>query len=67
LPIDYGVWTEKAEKILTNMITTFRSPEGKATFELWLTGTASPIAKKSVEALGIGLTEYADKKLDFVD
>lgn len=67
LPIDYGVWTEKAEKILANMITTYKSPEGKARFELWLTGTASPIAKKSVETLGIGLTENADKKLEFVD
>jgi hypothetical protein len=67
LPIDYGVWTEKAEKILSNMITTYKSPAGKARFELWLTGTASPIAKKGVEALGIGLTEYADKKLEFVD
>jgi len=67
LPIDYGVWTEKAEKILTNMITTYKSPAGKAQFELWLTGIASPLAKKGVEALGIGLTEYADKKLEFVD
>ena len=66
-PIDYGVWTERAEKILTHMITTYKSPAGKAQFELWLTGTASPLAKKSVEALGIGLTEYADKKLEFVD
>jgi len=49
------------------MITTYQSPAGKAQFELWMTGTASPLAKKGVEALGIGLTEYADKKLEFVD
>ncbi|HXX53843.1 MAG TPA: hypothetical protein VEI28_04660 [Thermodesulfovibrionales bacterium] len=67
LPIDYGVWTEKAEKILTNMITTYKSPAAKAHFELWLTGTASPIAKKSAETLGITLTDYADTKMDFVD
>lgn len=67
LPIDYGVWTEKAEKILTNMVTTYKAPADKPQFELWLTGTASPIAKKGVQSLGITLTEYADKKLEFVD
>jgi hypothetical protein len=67
LPIDYGVWTEKAEKILTNMIATYKAPTAKPRVELWLTGTASPIAKKSVEALGLTLMEYSDRKLDFVD
>ena len=67
LPIDHGVWTEKAEKILTNMIATFKAPAGKAQFERWLTGTASTIAKKGVESLGLTLTEYRDKKLEFVD
>jgi hypothetical protein len=65
-PIDYGVWTESAEKILGNMVSSVSLAEG-GHFEIWVTGTFSPLARKNIEALGITVVERVDKKIDFVD
>jgi hypothetical protein len=66
LPIDYGIWTESADKILRNMVASAPLAEG-GHFDLWVTGTFSPLAGKSLEALGIKAVEHADEKLDFMD
>jgi hypothetical protein len=67
LPLDYGVWTERADKILNNITKTYNAPKGKAYFELWVTGTVSPLAKQSLEKVGIKVTENIVEKIDFMD
>jgi hypothetical protein len=67
LPIDYGIWTESAEKILGNMVSASASSADGKSFELWVTGTISPLARKNLEALGIKVMERVDNKIQFVD
>ncbi len=67
LPLDYGVWTERAEKILTNMANTTRPPEEKTRLELWVAGKMSPLARKKLEAFGVNVIENASEKVGFMD
>jgi hypothetical protein len=67
LSIDYGIWTESAEKILGNMVSASASSADEKIFELWVTGTISPLARKNLEALGIKAMERVDSKVQFVD
>jgi hypothetical protein len=67
LPLDYGVWTERADKILNNIIKSYNAPKGKVYFELWVTGAVSPLAKQSLEKIGIKITEHIVEKIDFMD
>ena len=66
-PLDYGVWTERAEKILENMVSASVSSTDKKRFELWVIGTVSPLARRNLESLGITVIDHVDKKIDFMD
>jgi len=67
-PLDYGIWTEKYEQLITNLIETYKkeiSPDVK--FDLWVTGTVSPLARKNLEELGVQVAEKVYERIDFVD
>src|SRR5208283_5078634 len=61
-PLDYGVWTESIDTILKNILATFKSPAEKTQFELWVSGTMSPLMKKNLDLLGIKVTEKVSEK-----
>lgn len=65
-PLDYGVWTERTETILKNIVSSAPS-SGERHFEVWVTGMFSPLARKNMEDMGIKVAEQAGKKMEFID
>jgi len=67
-PLDYGVWTVRAEKVvkttLANYKTSGRTP---AKFELWVTGAVSPLARTQLDAQGIKVVEHVDRRIGMMD
>lgn len=67
-PLDYGIWTENFEKLSTNLIETYKQEIGPdVKFDLWVTGTISPLARMNLEELGIQVSEKIYERTDFVD
>ena len=67
-PLDYGIWTEKFEKLITNLVNTYKKDEGSdVKFDLWVTGTVSPLARENLEKLGIQVAEKVYKRIEFID
>jgi hypothetical protein len=68
-PLDHGVWTEQADFVIRNGLIRYRESKGVsgAKFEMWVTGTLSPLAKKRLEGLGVKPVEDVDKRIEFVD
>jgi len=66
-PLDHGVWTERADRILNNIVTSYNKSSGKKNkYELWVAGTVSQIAQKELKKLGIKITKNVDKKIEFM-
>ena len=68
-PVDHFFWTEQADEFVRNSIRTHKS-SGKqwpAGLDLWVTGIVSPLARKTLEELGIKVTERVDQKIEFVE
>jgi hypothetical protein len=67
-PLDYGIWTENIEKLFTNLIETYKKEIGPdVKFDLWVTGTMSPLARKNLESRGVEVAEKVYERTDFVD
>ena len=69
-PVDHFFWTEQADEFVRNSIRTQKSsgkPWPTGGVDLWVTGTASPLAKKNLEELGIKVTERVDQKIEFAE
>ena len=67
-PLDYGVWTVRAERVVKNTLAGYKTPGRKpARFELWVTGTVSPLARKQLEAQGIKVVEHVDRRIGLMD
>ena len=69
LPLDHGVWTQRADVVIRSALARYKEAKGNspATFELWVTGTLSPLAKRSLQALGINPVENVDERIEFVN
>ena len=67
LPIDRGIWTERAAQRVPDAIAAFKSvsPESRK-FEVWLTGTASKRVKEEMERRGAKVMENVGKRIEFV-
>jgi hypothetical protein len=67
-PLDYGVWTVRAEKVVKNTLASYkktsRTPAG---FELWVTGAVSPLARRQLEAQGVKVVERLSRRLGMMD
>ena len=61
-PMDYGVWTEIADKATGEVKKSYKADGGKGNMELWVTGTLSPTAKTQLTARGIEPVEKVRKK-----
>ncbi len=67
-PLDYGVWTIKAERVVKNTLAGYQKPgQAPPRFELWVTGAVSPLARRQLEAQGIKVTEHVDRRIGMMD
>jgi len=67
-PLDYGVWTVRAERVVKNTLAGYKSTSGTpAGFELWVTGQVSPLARQKLEAQGIKVVENVDRRIGMMD
>ena len=67
-PLDYGVWTVRAERVVKNTLAGYKTPgRTPAKFELWVTGTVSPLARRQLEAQGIKVVEHVDRRIGMMD
>jgi hypothetical protein len=66
-PLDHGVWTQRADRILTNLVSSYKGSGGSGKLKLWVTGTLSPLARQQLRLIGIRVKEKVDEQIDFVD
>jgi hypothetical protein len=67
-PLDYGVWTVRAERVVKKTLAGYKTPgRNPARFELWVTGTVSPLARRQLEAQGIKVVENVDRRIGLMD
>ncbi len=66
-PLDHGVWSERAEQVIDYLRANYRSPGFNGKFELWVTGTVSPLLRRQLERRGFEVVEDVDKRIDFMD
>jgi hypothetical protein len=67
-PLDHGVWTQRADRIINNIVSDVNKTSGiKNRFELWVTGTVSPMIVKQLKPLGINVTQNVDERIEFMD
>ncbi len=63
-PLDYGVWTVKAERVVKNTLASYKkSSRNPAKFEFWVTGTVSPLARRQLEGQGVKVVEHVDRRI----
>jgi hypothetical protein len=68
-PLDHGVWSAQADRAIKHAISGYRAMASGASgkFELWVTGTVTPMAKRQVKLHGIEVVENVDKRIEFMD
>ncbi len=67
-PLDYGVWTLRAEKVVKNTLAGSRKSAGKpANFAFRVTGAVSPLARRQLEARGVKVVEHVSRRLGMTD
>jgi len=52
-PLDHGVWTKRADRILRNFVSSYKHAGGTGRLSLWVTGTLSPLARQELRKIGI--------------
>lgn len=65
--LDHGVWTANADHLSQYLKTSYKAPGFAGRFELWVTGTVSPLARRELQARGFTVVEQAGARLDIVD
>jgi hypothetical protein len=66
-PADYGLWTERLDHTLTPLVRDHQSSDPNTKFELWVTGTLSPLALEELKELGILVIENVVQKIEFMN
>jgi hypothetical protein len=66
-PWDDGIWTRRANENSSRILATYKGSKGAGAFELWVTGTLSPLARQQFTARGVKVVEHVDARIDFVD
>jgi hypothetical protein len=66
-PLDFGVWTTKADENSSRLLASDKGSKGRRTYELWVTGTLSPMARQQLTQRGVKVVENVDGRIDFVD
>jgi hypothetical protein len=66
-PLDHGVWSERGSQVMKALMEKYKAKGFTGGFDLWVTGTLSPIARERLTALGYRVTENVDEKIGFLD
>lgn len=66
-PLDHGVWSKRPNRIFREVVFSPSTSGLKGKMELWVTGTVSPLVKKQLGQLGIGVVENVDERIEFMD
>ena len=68
-PLDYGFWTERADRLVPKLINDYRasSPRKPNKIEVWVTGRVTPLAKQQLNGLRVQVVEQVDNRIAFVD
>jgi hypothetical protein len=67
-PLDYGVWTVRAERVVKNTLAGYQKPgRTPAKFEFWVTGAVSPLARRQLEAQGVKVVEHVNRRIGMMD
>lgn len=66
-PLDYGIWTERPERISAHLVSKYKAQGFKGHFEFWVTGRLSSAACRELEKRGIRVEERVDRRLEFMD
>ena len=66
-PVDYGVWTEQADRLFSGVVERHSPSGSQGKFELWVTGSMSLKAREELERMGILLIENVDQKIELMD
>jgi hypothetical protein len=65
--LDHGVWSERGSGVISHMKQTYESNGFRGKYDLWVTGTVTPRARRELAGMGIEVTENVDKKIGFLD
>ncbi len=67
LPLDGAIWTERASQRVPAAFSAYKAANpGVKKFDVWVTGSASKMAKEELAKLGGQVSEKVDKRIDFV-
>lgn len=69
VPIDRALWSERSERVMTNAIKSYQQMTGSKSIgkqELWITGTATPLAKQELWKLGVGVVENIGTRIELM-
>ena len=66
-PIDYLIWNERAASAVEGVAKLLQLKPGEDKFELWITGTASPLFKKEAESRGLLVKDRIVTSLPLLD
>ena len=66
-PMDQLIWTERVDRVTGQLKSDYKPAGFNGRFELWLTGTASPVAPKELEQRGFTVTDRAGTRVEVLD
>ena len=67
LPVDRLLWLDRVDLVSARLKSQYAPPGFNGTFDLWITGTASPLAKQQMAARGFTVTENVGSKVEVID
>jgi len=67
LPIDHCVWTKAAERRIQELKAAYQAPGSNTRFDIWLTGTVSPLVRQQLAERGMTVTEEVYKRVEIID
>jgi hypothetical protein len=67
LPVDRLLWLDRVDLVSARLKSQHAPPGFNGAFELWITGTASPLAKQQMAARGFTVTESVGSKVEVID
>ena len=66
-PLDQLTWTERVDRVAGQLKGNYKPDGFTGRFELWLTGTASPVARQELEQRGFTVTDRAGTRVEVLD
>ena len=67
LPLDHLLWTPAADRRSQELKASYKAPGFTGQFDVWLTGTVSPLARQQLTKRGMTVTEEVYKRVEIVD